>query len=395
MRLLTLIFPSNYPNFTADSIYTVNRILAASLQRGGRGVEVLAAGPAGMPPLGEGIPMFPLPMGESKFQVRFGFPWEELRALLADVRPDVILVNMPEQSASVAVLARDDLGLPCKIVTAVHYVPALCGPTRDEPIAYESSMDGCGHGRLLVLRLLEGVIASDLSVICSRFGARLLRDLAGRLLGREAAFPRVSVLPPPVDFDEVDECGDAPAADEARLVYNHRLYDDYGTPRIFDLLEETAAAAERPFTVLVTNPTGVRGAERARMNPSVDRNLARLRALPFVQVDHSPERTSYIRGLRSAWAGIAPFKPHALWSMSVMDVLAAGRPVLSFDIAAFREMGLGREFLARDEHAFRAVLARLLSARAAPGAEGRFRSIAQRYSGPRVAARFSQMLEAL
>src|SRR5262249_53486069 len=121
MKLLSLVYPSNYPNFAADSIYTFNRLLLGSLAAGGE-LEVAVAGPPEMPRMGVGIHHRWVRLGENKFEVRLGFDWVSLRALLQSVRPDVLLVNMPEQTGALAVLLRDDLGLPTRIISYIHYV---------------------------------------------------------------------------------------------------------------------------------------------------------------------------------------------------------------------------------------------------------------------------------
>src|SRR5262249_3369476 len=131
LRILTLIYPSNYPNFAADSIYTFNRILFEALAVAKQRVEVFAAAPADMPALHPDIKILPMQYGSNKFEARFDFPWRELRVIINDVRPDVCLVNMPEHAAAISILIKDDLRLPCKIVSYVHYVPAH---TEHDPI---------------------------------------------------------------------------------------------------------------------------------------------------------------------------------------------------------------------------------------------------------------------
>ena len=357
-RILTVIFPSNYPNFGADSIYQFNRgLFRALLDR--HHVDVFSAGPSDMPPLDERIPCFALPHGINKFEVRFHFPWGEMRSILETVRPDVCFVNMPEQATAISILAKDELRLSCRIVTYVHYIPAMIDTDQaDEPVQYEPSLNDHGHGPLLVLRLLEGVAASDVALVCSNFGVRLLRRLAAAHFQAAIRLPTILRMPPPVDFTEVDEGMQAMVSREPRFVYNHRLYDEYGTGKIFRLIQRIAEQETRGFKILVTNPTAGRPRERSRLNPRVDENLAQVRALSFVEQEHFWDRSSYIGALSSVWGGIAPFKPHALWSMSVMDVLACGRAVLSFDIAAFREMGLPDELLVRNEDDFERAVQR-------------------------------------
>ena len=391
-KILTIIFPSNYPNFGADSIFNFNRSLFKALVRDRR-AEVFAAGLPDMPPLGEGIPSFAFAHGINKFEVRFSFPWDDMRQILRDVRPNICLVNMPEQTAAVSILARDELGLDCRIISYVHYIPAVLNTdTARAEVEYESSMDRHGHGRLVLLRLLEGLVASDLVLICSYFGVRLLKDLVTQHLHGGLTLPPVRRLPPPVDFEEMNSSPRPAPSDEPRLVYNHRLYDEYGTQKMFNLIERIAKTMDCGFKVLVTNPTEGRTGARARLNPKLDQNLARLRDLPFVEQVHFFDRSEYFGALSSSWAGIGPLKPNALWSMSVMDVLACGRPVLSFDIAAFREMGLPDQLLARSEDDFEQAFHALLIRRPEEAQREKYRRIAAQFSCQKTSHHFLRLV---
>lgn len=234
-------------------------------------------------------------------------------------------------------------------------------------------------------------MASDLTLICSEFGVRLLNRIAQDMFGTARTLPRIEVLPPPVDVAESTLSAAAPHVDRPRVVYNHRLYTEYGTGTMVDLLSRAARSPDR-FTVLVTNPTDGRGAQRRRLSPQLDENLARLCELPFVEVSHFARRTDYFAALGRSWGGIAPYKPHALWSMSVLDVLGVGRPVLSFDIASFREIGLPDEYLVTSEDEFLDRFARLTREPPCERDRERFVSIAKRYSGARAAQRMSGLL---
>src|SRR5262249_3374107 len=163
-------------------------------------------------------------------------------------------------------------------------------------------------------------LASDMVFTCSRFGAQMIREICGQMLGEIGALPPIHTLPPPIDITEIGSIEETEVAAKPLLVYNHRLYDEYGTQKIFEILSTLASQTRGEFEVLVTNPTAGRTAERQRLNQRVDQNLAELAKLEFVHITHFADRRSYFRALHCAWAGLAPFKPHALWSMSVMDV---------------------------------------------------------------------------
>lgn len=391
LRLLSLIFPSNYPNFAADSIYVFNRILIRGIREIAPGITIDIAGPPTMPWPDSSVRLHKLQTGVDKFHVRFGLAWNSLRKILREVSPDVILVNMPEQAAAVSVLAKDELGLTCRIVSYVHYVPAAIErQAQGANITYE--MDAHGNGQLLILRLLEGMAASDLALVCGQFGVKLLTELGESHLGTAVRLPPIVALSPPIDAAESIPASGIRPSSKPRLVYNHRLYNEYGTNYIFQLLIQAAKRVNEPFEIFVTHPTEGRHIRRRRLNGSIDRNLERIKQLPFVQVRHFPDRAAYFQMLASSWAGIAPYKPNALWSMSVMDVLAAGRPVLAFNIAAFGEMGLPAGDVINSADAFQERFIRLL--RQPPGDDdaAKLRSIALKHSGHRVAERLLSLV---
>jgi hypothetical protein len=238
------------------------------------------------------------------------------------------------------------------------------------------------------MRLLEGLAASDVAMICSDFGAQTLRDLAATHLGAAVRLPEIAVIPPPVDEAESAAALQAGLGAVPRFVYNHRLYDEYGTRLIFDLFERAWAANAGAFEVVVTDPTSGRDAERRRLNAAVDENLERLRGKPYVRVKHFTDRAEYFREIGSCTAGIAPYKPNALWSMSVFDVLAAGRAVVAFDMAAFPAMGLPSGDLVATGDAFLERLEKLIAVPPEEVGRSAYRAIAVENSGRRTAERF-------
>lgn len=398
VKILTVIFPSNYPNFAADSIFAFNRILFSSLIESNAKVEVIAVGSSNMPEIHEKVRIIRLDLGVSKFSVRFNFPWDEMRHILNDVRPDICLINMPEQSAAFALLIKEELHLNCKLISYVHYIPAL--PVQEiSEITYEASMNENGLCKIVLMRLLEGMIASDLTLIGSQFAVNLIRKVGKALLHDALDINPIQILPPPVDFKEVNIEQKQDVSEPFSFVYNHRLYDDYGTKSLFfNLLTDIYEMDIKPFTIIVTNPTEGRDPARSRLNPAVEENLAAIKSLPFVTVQHFQNRSEYMLCLKSSRAGLAPLKSHALWSMSVMDVLACGRPVLAFDIAAFSEMGLDKNLLAKDDLEFKNAFCSLLSRKDDDYLEREqqhYSSIAKQFSGTSIARRFMELIQAL
>ena len=395
MKFVSILWPSNYPNFESDSIFVFNRILLRRMAELPN-IEVAVLGPIGLPPLAEGLQHYLIDLGCNKFSVRFGFPWLEMRNALFELQPDVIFVNMPEQAASLRILLRDELELKTLVVTYVHYIPGnVAYDLASHPfVAVESGMNRSGNGKLVLTRLLESLCASDLVLTCSDFARSTLMIMASQLLGPDQAYSPIKVLPPPLEFAEIDSLITSTTVHEQRLVYNHRLYDEYGTHEVFGLLDELYEEGDAPFRVLVTNPTGIRTPEREALNPQVTNNVRMLANKPYVDLQYFNQRRDYYSALNSCIGGIAPFKTNALWSMSVVDVLAVGKPVVAFNIASFAEIGISRPDLVDDGQAFKTRLCELLRQDCDSDAirACELRDLARRYCSERMACTFNSLI---
>ncbi len=93
-----------------------------------------------------------------------------------------------------------------------------------------------------------------------------------------------------------------------------------------------------PFTLLVVDSLIGRSSEQGRLDGSVAEIRERLGRLPFVQVLSPESRHDYLVCIRSATVGLAPFRLAPAWSMSCVDVMACGRPLLAPDSGPFPEL---------------------------------------------------------
>src|SRR5262249_45207979 len=126
-RILSIVPPSNYPNFQADSIYTSTRILLDELAHLSD-VNINIAAPPEAPRGIRDANYMPMEFGRDQYHVRFGLDWNETSKLLKTARPDICYLNMPEHASTVAILIREVLKISTKIVTYVHYIPAWIDP---------------------------------------------------------------------------------------------------------------------------------------------------------------------------------------------------------------------------------------------------------------------------
>jgi hypothetical protein len=166
-------------------------------------------------------------------------------------------------------------------------------------------------------RQVEGLRLADKTFVNSWFakelierdapwvGARVLRLLPLRYLWREE---RASRMPAPT------------------LLYNHRVssFPYYATP-----LETYAAVSEYvnenledPWHTVFTNPTGKPLANLYPYSPD------ELGSGHWELCERPPPPDEYARLLQSAWLTCCLFAEGAMWSMSVLDAIVSGTPVV-------------------------------------------------------------------
>jgi glycosyltransferase involved in cell wall biosynthesis len=297
-----------------------------------------------------------LDYGREKFEVRFGFPWYELKEKLQRIMPSVnlIYVNQSEQAANFKALAT--VMLPQRripIVSYFHYVPIepphqhfdflsvdktteIGREAPSDNLRFDQSLNNNGMSPLVFMRQIEALLASDFSATCSEFGVRLILDSARKIV--PSVSPNMVAIPPPLSINESSASQSVEKANGNLIVFNHRLYSHYGPKEFFGFMDWFYGNVRQDFTVLLTDPTHGRSSERDVLNPSVNRMREELMHKPYVTLQHSGSREDYYRTLGKSKISIGPFKPSALWSMSAVDSMASGLPVLCPNYACFPEI---------------------------------------------------------
>jgi hypothetical protein len=334
MRILSLLNVSNVHDLSRDSGFIMQRIMGEELAS--RGVELCLVGPA--------VPAFSqmridwarvhaVPLGSSKYQVRYHFDWPTLERLVLELEPDVILNNQVELAPALrGILATHDLRNTA-LLSYCHYIP-FSSSDGDDPMVLDPSLNQQGMGPALALALAAAANASDRVIVQSQFARQLLIGLSRRLLGFGFE-DRLTVIAPPVDPLLLRPLRTAAPACR-RAFYNHRLYDHYGTGEIVALARDLAAATD--FELLVADAMPNRSNARARLDTSVARNRAALAALECVRFSYEGGvRASYRQMIESCRIGLAPFRPGCVWSMAALDCMGMGVPVLAPGYAAYPE----------------------------------------------------------
>lgn len=340
MKLLSFLNVSNISNIEADSGYTFQKILINSLLKTTPNLDVYFVCPKDIPPISVNVTHIPLNDNYlNKYSVRFNFPWNGLM-LYAPVLKDIdfAIINQPELVSNFRALFTVLGNTSVKIASYFHYVP-IEKPPANRRITYTNNMDHGNLAKVILSRQFESLLTADYCITCSMFGVDFIQSNARTLGNPISKYAKIKLIniPPPVSLSNVIRPIPSARFDIKTFMYNHRLYDHYGTRTLFEWLSELYEKRQ-DFRVLVTDPTGKRSKERDSLDKSVNELRSWLRDFPFVTVKHIKNHSDYYKVLSKCYAGLAPLNPSALWSMSAVDVMAHGKPLIAPNYACFPEM---------------------------------------------------------
>ena len=329
MKILSYLNVSNVDDIECDSGYIFNYTIASELSS--RGVRVDIIFPSELRgrinKISSDSQHF-VEMGHTKYEVRYHFSWNELKRLIELLQPDVIFLNQAELTAHMkALLVEMGLDQAIKIVSYCHY-PALHLNDDGKPCK-DYSLDNGGLGEDIIDNLFSALNIADLFFVQSNFAKRLLLDYANS--NNKPIKKEIYILSPPYD-----NClNDVPVLTKKRnaVLYNHRLYDSYGTREFIDFV-----CSNSEFNFIVTDPMINRGSDRSRFNSSPTVNRISLMEQQNVKVVDGSRRSSYIEAIDSCKVAIAPYRRACVWSMAVVDCFCRGLPVIGPDFAAFVEL---------------------------------------------------------
>lgn len=358
--LLSYLNVSNASNLQADSGFVFQEALLAGLRQ--LGWRTVLIGPPGVTAQ-SCSDTIEVPYPQSKYGVRFGFAWDSLAAELRRVGAvDALLVNQPELTLPLLALVASTSGTRPRTGVYFHYIPVE--QVTEAGVGWDPSLNQHDLAVPIWARQVEAAGCADVAMIGSRWGASWFQR-AARTTGTDSV--PLEIVPPPVTvLEQPDE-----RAGLVTVLYNHRLYGHYGTPEMLDWLEALHARRPGRFEVVFTNPTGERSPERRRLDPSIDEAVERIGSLPFARVEEARSRPEYEELLGRAHIGLGPLRNNALWNMSVVDVMGAGRPVAAPARGAFSEIIGDPELLFDDIGSFLEVMTRLIDDRDHRTSKGR------------------------
>ena len=386
MKLLSILNLSNRDKPGADSGVIFQQLLLTRLVKHGWDCAVASPIPLHI----TGVRDIFLEVGESKYDVRFRFSWDEVVRIVSAQRPDVILVNQVELTSHFRALLVT-IGVNARLLTYCHYWP-IYEITAANRISWDDSLNHCGLAEIILLRILDAALTCDAFFVTSEFSKNLLLSAAQRYNVRVQA-PKIHILPCPAD-PELLSPGRRRFRTGNTVLYNHRLYRQYGTEFLIEIIKEFARSEVR---FVITDFFGSRSSARIGLDTHVERYRAELRRMKNVTIrDDGDSRSVYKNEiLASADVGLGPFRKNANWSMSAVDCLGLGVPVVCPNCASFPEFTPNALLFDTKDKAV-ALLRRLLS----DSSFWKECSLASqqkvaRFSADRTATRFATVVQSL
>ena len=354
MKLLSILNLSNRERPGCDSGVIFHHLLFSRVAQKGWDCVVASPVPLRIP----GVRDVHFEVGDSKYDVRFRFAWEELAKLLLTELPDVLFVHQVELTSNFRALLVT-LGMKTKLVTYCHYWPIL--QISDAGIIeWDSSLNHSELAEVILFRVLSAVKTCDLFFVTSEFAKSLLMR-AARLYNLQIPTAKVNILPCPADPEFLTQ-SPRKYLGTKKVLYTHRLYRQYGTEFFIDLASHFEGS---DVQFVVTDFFAARNATRQSLDPFVDSYRSQLRAMKNVTL----REDGHIRGIYkneivgTADLGIGPFRLNANWSMSAVDCLGMGIPFICPNVASFPEF-VPQELLFKTKRGAIELLQRLLVDRA-------------------------------
>lgn len=323
MKILSFLNVSNRQKIDADSGYIFFNILSPFFSQGENSFTFVA-------PISLDDPFskhIPFEFGNNKYSVRFNFPWEKIINIFEEEKPDVVIVNQIELIPNYKAVL-ETIDLKAIIIGYAHYIPFGIddfGNTYLDP-----TLNNRGIGESIKLLFMAGLQSADLVFTHSKTSLALIQKLHMDL-SIDYCDEKFVINPPPRDPKFVST-SNTPIKN--KVSYNHRLYANYGGDFFVDLAN--LLTRKFPINLNVFDVLGERSKERINLDPSVEIVKEKLSRLPRVNIIDT-DRGSYREELKGTLFAIAPLRKNAVWSMSCIDAMGMGIPVIAPKISWFDE----------------------------------------------------------
>lgn len=333
MKILSILNISNTDDLVCDSGVIFQRILLSELIK--KNIEIHVLGPDiqafrdyDIGPVKKHFTQ----LGTTRYSSRFHFAWHCVESLIVNENPDIIFNNQVEITSAIRAILTSLGNKKTKIVTYCHY-PAIWSVEGEIP-ALDGSLNHNNLGIPIVFDILGALLTSDAFVIQSNFARNLINKTANYY--KVQNYKEIQVIPPPADPMVGSTNEKNLMAEKRNVLYNHRLYQTYGTEEFLSFIED--CQQELSFNLHVSDPMPRRSAMRANLNSTPAFYRERIKNLKNAQlIDGNVEREQYKKNILNSKLAIAAFRKACVWSMAAIDCMSLGCPVLAPNYAAYPE----------------------------------------------------------
>ncbi len=327
MKFQSFLNVSNKDDIQADSGFVFQRLLAPELIR--RGHQFCLTGPV---PLDiDGASHEYCDLGSNKLEVRFKFDWDEISKMIERQQPDVLWINQPELAAGFRSILCS-LGSDAQLLTYIHYLPIH--QVAEGKVEVDPSLNNGQLGLPILLAVLGSLNVSDKVLVQSQFALQtLLQALEAFRIPYDEK--KLHLLPPPFDpyMMANGENGKPP---EKSILYNHRLYKHYGTEFFLEVIRMMEDRKDVRF--MVADLLASRNGSRKKLGQGyVEYYRSILSSSPNVSFANNKTRAEYKQAIDRCRIGLAAHRKMAVWSMSAVDCLGMGVPVIAPNFASYPE----------------------------------------------------------
>lgn len=333
MKILSVLNVSNAGDLLCDSGFVFQQSLAKELVQ--QDIDFVLVGPD--TPEFSAVPWawnykIKAPLGLSKYQVRYHFDWTSLTQIICDTQPDVILNNQIELAAAIRSILVTNRLVSIRLVSYCHYIPITEVDFSTCCLQLDPSLNDGSMGMPILLALCASALASDLVLVQSEFAKKLLLAIGHNF--NISLRNRVQILHPPLDRSFLNSEFIPPQS--RAILYNHRLYKHYGTSEVIHFIKQLAERLD--FSFIVSDITPHRSDSRACLDPSPEFHRNLLKTLPFVQLCRDGSNKPLYRNMiLNCRLGLAALRRACPWSMSVVDCMGLGLPIVAPNYGAYPE----------------------------------------------------------
>lgn len=325
MNILSFLNISNIDNISCDSGFIFQKQLGDEIIKNGHKFTLVVPSIINHK---YSFDTYNYNLGSHKFQVRFSFDWNKFIEIIADTKPDIIISNQPELSTNFKALISSE-NIDVKLYTYVHYLPFAIDA--NDNFTIDSSLNNNGLCKNVILSFISGLLASDKIFIHSNYSLYLL-ERAFSQYNIPINSLNIETLPPPYDPFIATHIE---TIKENNILYNHRLYKQYGTDFLIEFAERIL---NEKWKIIITDILNNQNEKRTLLDNCSLNYKEQLSSLSNVMItNEGNRRSSYKNLIYSSKLSLAPFRWNCTWSMSVIDCMCAGIPVIAPRIAWFKE----------------------------------------------------------